>query len=120
MTGILLPAYVEGVKTRKDKTVAVTLSTQELTPEKAGQLFGANGHLVTVYLSVKEIEITDGQKEIIDSIEAPAPNKSPSQRLRAVLLIGWEQSNEGYTDFNLYYIHKMEKIIDHYKSKLKP
>ncbi len=117
--GITFAAIVEGIRSRKDKTVSLTLGTQELNPEKAGQLFSTNSHLVTCYLSVKEL-ITEEQKEIIDSIETPAPNKTPSQRLLAVLLVGWEQNSEGYTDFNLYYLHKMENIITQLKAKLKP
>jgi len=78
--GILFAAQVDGIRSRKDRTVGLTLSTQELTPEKAGELFGTNGHLVTCYLSVKE-HITDTEKEIIDGVEAPTQGKTPSQRL---------------------------------------
>lgn len=117
--GILFAAQVEGIRSRKDKTVALTLGTQELNPEKAGELFGTNGHLVTCYLSVKE-HISDSEKEIIDSVEAPQQGKTQSQRLRNVLYVMWEQDNQGYTDKNLHYIHHMDKIIEHYKTKLKP
>jgi len=118
MKGILFAAQVDGIRSRKDRTVGLTLSTQELTPEKAGELFGTNGHLVTCYLSVKE-HITDTEKEIIDGVEAPTQGKTPSQRLRSVLYLMWEQNNEGYTDKNLHYLHHMDKIIEHYKTKLK-
>lgn len=39
MEGILFAAQVEGLRSRKDKTVAITLGSQELSPEKAGKLF---------------------------------------------------------------------------------
>ncbi len=117
MKGILFAAQVEGLRSRKDKTIALTLGTQELNPEKAGELFNTNGHLVTCYLSVKE-QITDSEKEIIDSIEAPAQGKTPSQRMRNTLFILWQQKPEGYTDFNLFYLHWMEKMIDGLKLKL--
>lgn len=115
--GIMFAAQVEGLRSRKDKTVALTLGTQELNPEKAGELFNTNGHLVMCYLSIKE-HITDDQKEIIDSIEAPTQGKTPSQRMRNVLYRMWEQNNEGYTDKNLHYLHWMDKIIEQLKSKL--
>lgn len=118
MKGILLAATVEGIRTRKDRTVALTLGTQELSPEKAGELFGINNHLITAYLSVKGV--TKDEEEIIDSIEPDVPGKSPSQRLRNILFRLWEQQPEGYTDKNLHYIHHLEKICEHYKSKLKP
>lgn len=118
MEGIMFAAQVEGLRSRKDKTVALTLGTQELNPEKAGKLFNTNGHLVTCYLSIKE-HISDEQKEIIDSVEAPAQGKTPSQRMRSVLYRLWESANEGYTDFNLFYLHKMDVMIEHLKSKIK-
>jgi len=115
--GILFAGTVESIRSRKDKSVAVTIGTQELTPEKAGLLFNTSNHLVTCYLSVKE-NISDDEQEIIDSIEVESPSKTPSQRLRNVLYLLWKSAPEGYKDFNLFYIHNMEKILDHYKSKL--
>lgn len=118
MEGILIASYVEGIRTRKDKTVALTLGTQELTPEQAGELFSINGQLITAYLSVKGISQDD--KEIIDTIEPDSTGRTPSQRLRNVLYILWTQDNEGFKDKNLHYIHHMEKIIEHLKSKIIP
>jgi len=117
MEGITFAAQVEGLRSRKDKTIAIVLGTQEMSPDKAGKLFNTNGHLVTCYLSVKE-HVTDTEKEIINSIEAPSPNKTPSQRMRAVLYVMWQQNNEGYTDHNLHYLHWMDKMITQLKTKL--
>lgn len=117
MEGIMFAAQVEGLRSRKDKTISVTLGTQEMNPEKAGKLFNTNGHLVTCYLSIKE-HISEEQTAIIDAIEAPQ-GKTPSQRMRAVIFKMWEQNNEGYTDKNLHYLHWMDKIIDGLKLKLK-
>ncbi len=117
MKGILFAAIVEGLRSRKDKTIAITLGTQELSPEKAGELFNTNSKLVTCYLSIKG-DITDGEAEILDSVEADLPGKRPSQRMRSVLFRLWEQQPEGYTDFNLFYIHKMDSMIEKIKTKL--
>jgi hypothetical protein len=115
--GILFGGIVESLRSRKDKTIAVTIGTQELSPEKAGELFNTNSKLVTCYLSIKG-EITDGEAEIIDSIEPEVPGKRPSQRMRSVLFRLWEQAPEGYNDFNLFYIHRMDQMIEKLKSKL--
>lgn len=117
MNGILFAGIVEGLRSRKDKTVAITIGSQELNPEKAGQLFNTNGHLVTCYLSIKG-NVTDNEMEIIDSIEPELPGKTPSQRLRSVLYLMWKDKPEGYTDANLHYIHYIEKVIEHFKAKL--
>ena len=117
MNGILFAATVEGIRSRKDKTVALTLGTQELTPEKAGLIFNTNSQLVSCYLSVKET-VTAEEQEIIDSIEVETPSKTPSQRLRNVMYLIWKHSPEGYKDFNMFYLHHMEKVLEHFKSKL--
>jgi hypothetical protein len=44
--------------------------------------------------------------------------KTPSQRLRGILYVNYQQIPEGYKDFATYYQAKMEKICDHFKSKL--
>jgi hypothetical protein len=44
--------------------------------------------------------------------------KPPSQRLRAVFYRIWERDKQGYDDFELYYRFQMEKLIEHFKTKL--
>jgi len=39
---IILPAQIEGLTSRKDKTVKVTFGTQELAPNDAAQVFQLN------------------------------------------------------------------------------
>lgn len=119
MKGILFSGIVESLRSRKDRTVAIVLGTQELSPEKAGELFNTNGKIVVAYLSIKG-DITQDEQEIIDSIEPEQQGKSPSQRMRAVLYRMWEQKPEGYKDFNLFYLHWMDKMIDGLKVKLNP
>jgi len=46
--------------------------------------------------------------------------KSPSKRLRDVLYVAYKQNPEGYKDSETYYMAKMEKFVDHVKSKLEP
>jgi hypothetical protein len=118
MKGILLACQFDGMRTRKDKTVAITLGTQELSPDKAGEIFNLNGQILTAYFT--HALPNDEEIEIIDSIEPDMPGKSPSQRLRSIFYLMWKSNNEGFKDKNLHYIHYMEKIIDHYKTKLPP
>lgn len=107
---------MEGIASRKDKTVKITLGTQELDPSKAGDLFSINGQLVTVYIN--PAGITEEDIEVIDSVEPDLPGKSPSQRLRAVLYLMWKNSPQGFKDQHTHYLHYMDKIIDHYKNLL--
>ena len=116
MKGIILASYVEGIASRKDKTVKIILGTQELDPEKAGELFGINGQLVTAYIN--PAGISEEEIEVIDSLEPDLPGKSPSQRLRAVLYLMWKNNPQGFKDQHTHYLHYMDKIIEFYKDKL--
>jgi hypothetical protein len=116
MNGILLPAYVENITTRKDKTVKITLGSQELSQGKAGELFSLLNNLAIVYIAPKEIS----QKEIdqVDKLDPELAGKSQSQRIRSVLYLLFMQDSEGHKDFDGYYKSKTDKYIDHLKSKI--
>lgn len=115
---MLLQIQIESVSTRKDKTYKLTLGTQELSPKDAAELFSLNNSLAYCYISPKRIEsdimneIDNASVDILDTI------KSPSKRLKSVLYLIWHENNEGYEDFELFYRNKMEKVIEHFKTKL--
>ncbi len=119
MKGLLLPVIVEGIRTRKDKTLAVTIGTQEMGPGQAGELIGLSGMLCAVYISPKE---SIDQKEIdqVDKLDPELGGKTQSQRIRNVLFKLFEQSPEGFNDFETFYKSKTESMIDHFKKKLNP
>lgn len=117
MNGLLLPAQIERVATRKDRTVSITLGTQELTPAKAGELMAIANKLVVCYVSPKET-LTQQEIDQVDNINPEFGGKSQSQRLRGVLFVLWEKKNDGFTDFDAFYKHHTEKVIDHFKSKI--
>lgn len=116
MNGILIPAIVENIMTRKDKTVKLTLGTQELSPGKAGELFNLLNSYSVVYFSPKEID----QKEIdqCDKLDPEFAGKTQSQRIRNVLFKLFQQNAEGYKNFDNYYKNKTEQYIEHLKSKI--
>jgi hypothetical protein len=118
MKGILIACYVDSIRTRKDKTVSVQMSTQELSPSKAGELFTLLNSLATVYISPSEV--TSREMAQVDAVEPEMPGKSPSQRMRNVLFLLWEQDPEGYKVFDMYYQEKMNKYINELKANLPP
>jgi len=117
---ILIAAQVEGIQSRKDKTIKLTFGTQELMPSMAGDLFSLNNQMV--YLAIKVEPFNKGEKEIIESSKVDELDgiKSNSQRLRAVLYILWEQNNEGFKTFSEFYNARMELLINQIKNKLQP
>jgi hypothetical protein len=120
MDGILLACQVESISTRKDKTVKITLGSQELSQGKAGEVFSLTNKMIVVYISPKD---AIDQKEIdqVDKIDPDfSAGKTQSQRLRNVFFKLFEQSRDGHKDFDTYYRSKMELVIEHYKTKINP
>lgn len=116
---IIFPGHIAKIETLKDRSIKVTLETMELGAEKSGQLMisqNMSGVFAFKAEQYTEEEINEFD-ELKFSVEVPK-DKTPSKRLRAVFYRLWEQNNESYSDFNLYYMHKMEKVISHYKSFL--
>lgn len=115
---ITIPAILESVATRKDRTLRLVFGTNELSPSQAGQLLSDTEKFG--WLAFKGESFNVEESRALESLKAEANDgfKSDSQRLRAVLYRNWEQGNDGFSTFARYYSHHMENIINHYKSKL--
>jgi hypothetical protein len=114
---IIIPAQIENLTSRKDKTIKVTFGTQEMSPNDAAQVFQLNQRFC--YIAIKEESFQQDELDNIDSIKTDLEsNKTPSQRLRGILYINYQQDAEGFKDFMTYYISKMEKLCEHFKSKI--
>lgn len=117
MKGLLFPAIVENIATRKDGTLKVICGTQEMSPAKGGELFTYQNKLVSVYLSPADIQ----QKEVdaVDALEPELKGKTQSQRIRNCLYILFEQNSQGFKTFDAYYKHETEIYIQTLKSNIK-
>ena len=115
---ILVPAQLESVGTRKDKTLKLTFGTNELTPAQAAELFGTANQFG--YLAFKDENFRREELDAVESLKSELEDtlKKPSQRLRGVMFICFKQDNEGFNTFSKYYDSKMEQVINHFKGKL--
>lgn len=116
---ILFPAILEGIRSRKDKTFSIIFGTNELNPQQSSGLMSMLNDFG--YVAFKRENFNNDDKELLDAIKADAMefnSKTPSQRLRDVLYVNYEQDNKGYSTFVDYYNAKMELIITHFKGKL--
>lgn len=114
---ILLPGQIESISSRKDKTIRITLGSQELAPSQAAELFMLNQKFC--YMAIKEETFQDDEVALLDNLKADLDtSKTPSQRLRSILYINYQQNNNGYKDFNTFYLAKMDQICEHFKNKL--
>ncbi len=111
-------AILESYNSRPDKSLKIIFGTQEASPDDAAFCQQSIGK--AVILAVKVDPFTKPELEGLDKlvVEYTDTEKSPSKRLKAVLYRTWEFNNEGHADFADYYRHRMDKIIEHFKSKL--
>jgi len=117
MSKLILESIVEGISTRVDGTLKLTLSTQEIDSDLAGKLFHFRGKYIKCLLS--DSNITTLEEELVDNSKLVGckKQKSESQRLRGVLFRLHEQLNSEL-DFETWYKQEMNIIIEHFKNKL--
>ena len=111
---VTIPGLVDGVTTRKDRTVKITFSTQELPPNEAAVILGLNQKLGVIAFAEKSSQISQDIMDI--PVEFPE-EKSPAKRLKNVLYRLWEQEGK-QQDFEVYYRQKIERAIESIKEKL--
>lgn len=111
---IQVPATVEGMSPKQDRSWKLTFETRELSGSEVKVLadnFQGEGWLVFKPNS-NGIELAE-----IPETPAEAGVKTPSQRLRAVIMVLYnQQGSKG--DPEAFYRTYMEKLIEYTKSKL--
>ena len=117
---IILKAQVESVATRKDRTIKLSFSTQELKGTDAAALLDLQNELVTLGINPKGLDSNEIQllKDARFGIDNVPSGKSEAQMLRAVIYLNWKQNNEGFEDSEDHYKHTMQTIRTHFKNKL--
>lgn len=82
-----------------------------------GEVFSMANKIV--YLCIKQETFVADEVKQVDELTVDTDKiKSKAQRLRAVLYLNFKQDPQGFPDFDAYYAHFMERMIDHWKSKL--
>ena len=115
---LLLPAIFESVASLKDRTWKMRFETNELTPEQGIALYENIGQFG--FLAFKRDSFKQQEKEVIENLEADfeIKSKTPGQRLRNILYLNWKSKNEGFETFAKYYEFQMDRMAEHWKSKL--
>lgn len=104
------------IKSKVDGSAVINFETPELEPEQAGILWalrGINGYMCFAPNMVKEMEVPDVQP-------VEKGEKTPSQRLRAVLFVLHKQNEAkgSKEDADSLYKRYMEHFIDTVKKQL--
>lgn len=115
---IILESILENISTRNDGSIKLVLATQEILPEKAGELFQMRNKFIKILLS--DSNITEQEEKLLDELTLVDGKKvkTKSQRLRAVIYRIHEHQGGSKDNFDEYYNETMEKIILHFKEKL--
>ncbi len=114
-TTIHLPAILNPISRRKDKSCKLSLDTRELNHEEILTLMSLEGSEMWICLAPnqEDLQVPDEPAEVDE--------KSPSERLRSVLFVWYKQEVDAGKFVGLFETfkrEKMEKIIEGVKSKL--
>ena len=125
---VIFEGGIDKVSTLADGSLRIYVGTPELSNETMVKVFSLIKKPGYVLVSTRSFN-----QEQIDAVEKATVNaefseKTPSQRLRGVFYKLWEQTQPKsmngdtgeleYVDFDLFYKRQMNKLIDHFKTKL--
>lgn len=97
--------------TKADGSLSIRFCTSELATDEKVALMELQNQVIKVLLQPKDAEPV-GLKEFKNKFE----DKTPSQRLRAVLFVLWKET-DGTGEFDDFYRRRINSIIDKIKEK---
>jgi len=117
MANLLIPVTLDRSNRKKDKSVSLTFITQlEQTSEEFMKIDSLLNDSGVLYFKSNG-NLTKEEINALDDVEIEVEGKTKSQRLRNVLYILNKQNKD--IDFHTFYADEMERIIEHFKGKLK-
>lgn len=111
---VTLPVIISGIATKVDGSIKISIETRELPATQAADLFSLRNQEAWCLLAPEGVDTAVLPDEKPD---ASLGTKTPSQRLRNVLYVYWQQHGK-QGDFESFYKSKMEQIIEQLKEKL--
>lgn len=115
---ITLDAIFTGFRTRADRSLGFTGVTPELSDIESVALMGIRQRNVKLL-----IQPTDAAPEGLVEVKGEFDQKSPSERLRAVLFVRHKQltlQHKIAVPFDAYYRDCLERMIQDIKDQLEP
>lgn len=114
-----IPSQITKVETLLDRTLKLTIHTQELTASDKAILFELQNKIGWFVFAEAVLEPED----LVDLPKIKPEfrsEKTPSERLRSVIYVYWEQKGgkKALGDFDSFYKNYIEKIIENIKEKL--
>lgn len=112
MKKINLQLIITGIRAKVDGSLGLTVSTPEMSVEDKVEVMKLQRQVVDALLTPMDEPNVEDYK-----IDKEIEQKSPGQRLRAVIYVWWEQSGTS-EEWEPFYKRQMERIIDRVKDKL--
>ena len=107
-------AVISSITAKADKSLGLRVSTPELDNDARNAIMDIQNQNLTLTIEPSG----ENSKEIIE-VKKEIGEKTPSERLRSVLYIYWDQKKrDDWKDFNSFYRYMMEKTIDNVKNYL--
>lgn len=109
---LVVPVEVVDIRPRADRSWKLSFETRELTGEQVALMadnFQGAGWLLFSPNEIKEADVPDAPAE--------PGTKTPSQRLRASIMVLWQQQGSK-GDPESFYRSYMERLVEYVKSKL--
>ncbi len=125
---VVFEGGIDKVSTLADGSLRIYIGTPELSNETMVNVFSLIKRPGYVLISTNPLN--QGQVDAVEkaTINAEFNEKTPSQRLRAVVFKLWEKTQPKqingdsgemeYVEFDLFYKRKINEIINHLKTKL--
>ncbi len=102
------------VTSRVDGGVAFRIITPELTLDQRATLLGLHGKNVRCMLEPIDVPVAG-----MDEVTTERDQKTPCQRLRAVIFVHYKSASNT-SDFETFYRMQMDRVIEGYKAKNLP
>jgi ribonucleotide reductase alpha subunit len=114
MKAFTCDVILTSVSSRVDGSLGLRFSTPELDSAEKTAVFDLQNKRLKMLLQPDE-----GEAEGLTDVKGELAQRSPGQRLRAVLFMRWKYTNPGNT-FDDYYNHRMNQFIEAEKKQLPP
>lgn len=109
-----IPAVLEGITALKDGGLSIRFHTQEASDRD--KLVAMSFFQKFGWMLFSEQEHAESVE--LDEIRKDVGGKTPSQRLRSVLYVEYQQSGKNDLTFEQYYGKRMEQFIGYVKQNL--
>ncbi len=120
---LLFEAVIHSVRSLTDRSLSITLHTQEVPKGQGGLLIDLNQQFVAVMIKPHDEGL---DQEDWDDLEDFNPDKfdiskdkSPSKLLRNTLFIRWKLAGKPGGDFDFWYVSRINRYIEHEKVIIK-